>query len=135
MKQMPQEIEPTQVRINKEIVVGGKNPLVLIAGPCVIESEKLVMETAERLKKISEKLKIPLIFKSSFDKANRTSADSFRGKGLKIGLQILEKVKNQFKAPIITDIHLPEQAEQVIEVVDILQIPAFLCRQTDLLIA
>ena len=132
---MPEEFGTTQVRINKDLVVGGNAPFVLIAGPCVIESEKLVMESAEKLKEITAKLKIPLVFKSSFDKANRTSAESYRGQGLNTGLQILARVKEEFNVPVITDIHLPEQAEQVMEVVDILQIPAFLCRQTDLLVA
>lgn len=135
MRKMPESFDTTQVRIGRDLVVGGNTPFVLIAGPCVIESEKMVMETAERLKEITTKLKIPLIFKSSFDKANRTSAESFRGQGLKTGLHILAKVKEEFDVPVTTDIHLPEQAEQVMEVVDVLQIPAFLCRQTDLLVA
>ncbi|HBK67980.1 MAG TPA: 3-deoxy-8-phosphooctulonate synthase [Firmicutes bacterium] len=93
------------------------------------------METAEQLKELTDRLEIPLVFKSSFDKANRTSLGSFRGEGLETGLRILAKVKKEFNLPVITDIHLPEQAAPVAEVVDILQIPAFLCRQTDLLIA
>lgn len=132
---MLEELSTTQVRINKDLVVGGNAPFILIAGPCVIESEKLVMESAEKLKETTTKLNIPLVFKSSFDKANRTSAESFRGQGLNTGLHILAKVKEEFDVPVITDIHLPEQAEQVMDVVDILQIPAFLCRQTDLLVA
>lgn len=132
---MPQELKTSQIQVADDFIIGGNNPFVLIAGPCVIESERLVMETAEKLKEITDKLKIPLIFKASFDKANRTAIESFRGKGLTTGLGIMTKVKNQFNLPTITDIHLPEQAESVAEVVDILQIPAFLCRQTDLLVA
>ncbi len=108
---------------------------VLIAGPCVIESEQLLMQTAEKLKEICTKLDIFLIFKSSFDKANRTSASSFRGTGLEAGLELLNKVKTSFELPILTDIHESYQAAPVAEVVDVLQIPAFLCRQTDLLVA
>lgn len=107
----------------------------LLAGPCVIESESLVMQVAEEVKKISEELGVTYIFKSSFDKANRTSISSFRGPGLEEGLNILEKVKNEFELPIVTDIHESYQAKPVAEVADILQIPAFLCRQTDLLVA
>ena len=106
-----------------------------MAGPCVIESEELVMQVAEEVKKISEEVGFTYIFKSSFDKANRTSLSSFRGPGLEEGLRILEKVKREFDLPIVTDIHEPHQAAPVAEVVDILQIPAFLCRQTDLLVA
>src|SRR5690554_1628024 len=93
------------------------------------------METAEKLKQIATKLGIPLVFKSSFDKANRTALSSFRGEGMTEGLRILAKVKQELDLPVLTDIHEPEQAEPVAEVVDILQIPAFLCRQTDLLLA
>jgi len=105
-----------------------------IAGPCVIESEVLVLETAEFLKKLSERYGIEIVFKSSFDKANRTSITSFRGPGLEEGLKILSKVKEQFEMAITTDIHLPSQAEPVAQVVDVMQIPAFLCRQTDLVV-
>lgn len=119
----------------KDIKIGGNNPFVLIAGPCSIESEDLVMKTAEKIKQITSNLEIPYIFKASFDKANRTSINSYRGPGLEEGLRILEKVKKEFDLPVLTDIHLPEQAQPVSEVVDIIQIPAFLCRQTDLLIA
>ena len=111
-----------------------KNKFV-IAGPCVIENEEMVMETAGELKKICEQLNLIFIFKASFDKANRTSVDSFRGPGLEKGLAILEKVKKKFSVSILTDIHEAHQAKLTAEVVDILQIPAFLCRQTDLLIA
>lgn len=107
----------------------------LIAGPCVIESEKMVLFIAEEMKKITDELKIPYTFKASFDKANRTSIDSFRGPGIEEGIKILKKVKEIYSLPICTDIHEPWQAEKVAEVADIIQIPAFLCRQTDLLVA
>jgi len=107
----------------------------LLSGPCAIESEELVMQIAEEVKKMSEELNFTYVFKASFDKANRTSLDSFRGPGLEEGLKILEKVKKTFDLPIVTDIHESHQASAVAEVADILQIPAFLCRQTDLLVA
>ena len=107
----------------------------LIAGPCVIESEELVMAVASQMKGITEELGIPYTFKASFDKANRTSIHSFRGPGIEEGLRILKKVKDTYDLPICTDIHESWQAEQAAEVCDILQIPAFLCRQTDLLVA
>lgn len=107
----------------------------LIAGPCVIESEEMVLSIAKQMKEITEKLEIPYVFKASFDKANRTSINSFRGPGLEHGLEILQKVKDLHNLPICTDIHEAWQAEPVSKVVDIIQIPAFLCRQTDLLVA
>lgn len=112
-----------------------KKRLKLIAGPCVIESEELVFQIAKHLKEVTNELDIDFVFKASFDKANRTSIYSYRGPGLEKGLEILNKVKNELDLTITTDIHEPYQAEKVAEVVDILQIPAFLCRQTDLLIA
>lgn len=112
----------------------GQRPF-LIAGPCVIESEQLVMDTAGRVVEITKSLGIPYIFKSSFDKANRTSIKSFRGPGIKAGLAILKKVKDHFAVPVLTDVHTEEQATEAGKVVDVLQIPAFLCRQTDLLMA
>lgn len=108
---------------------------LLIAGPCVIESEEVVFETAEHLKKLSEKYKIPFVFKSSYRKANRSKSDSFSGIGDIKALKILAQVREKFSLPIITDIHNPEEAAMAAEYVDILQIPAFLCRQTDLLVA
>ena len=120
---------------NNELYEKLKKGKFLLAGPCAIESEALVMEVAEEVKKTSEALGITYIFKSSFDKANRTSLSSFRGPGLQEGLRILEKVKKEFNLPIVTDIHESHQAAPVAEVADILQIPAFLCRQTDLLVA
>ena len=107
----------------------------LIAGPCVIESEEMVLSIAEQMKGITDKLGIPYTFKASFDKANRTSISGFRGPGIEEGLRILQKVKDTYNLPICTDIHEPWQAEKAAAVCDILQIPAFLCRQTDLLVA
>ena len=107
----------------------------LIAGPCVIESEELVFEVAREMKRITDELGIPYVFKASFDKANRTSIDGFRGPGIERGLEILKKVRDLLGLRILTDIHEPWQAERAAEVCDILQIPAFLCRQTDLLVA
>lgn len=107
----------------------------LIAGPCVIENEEMIMTIAKKLKEITEELGIDLLFKASFDKANRTSISSFRGPGLEEGLKILKKVKDELGLQVVTDIHEPYQAEIAAQVVDILQIPAFLCRQTDLLVA
>jgi 2-dehydro-3-deoxyphosphooctonate aldolase (KDO 8-P synthase) len=123
------------VKLNENIIFGGDNPFVLIAGPCVIESESVIMETAAQLKEITTKLNIPFIFKASYDKANRSSIHSFRGPGMDRGLEILAKVKETFDVPVTSDIHDPSQAERAAEVLDILQIPAFLCRQTDLLVA
>ncbi len=115
--------------------VGGQAPHFLIAGPCVIESEELVLETASAIAKICQSLNIPYIFKASYDKANRTSHTSFRGLGLQEGLNILQKVKEHVGVPILTDIHDEHDIPRVAEIVDVLQIPAFLCRQTDLLVA
>ena len=110
---------------------GIKYPLFLIAGPCVIESEGMVIEVAGQLKEMNDKLGIPYIFKSSFDKANRSSNKTFRGFGISEGLRILQEVKQQVKVPVLTDIHTEDQVEEVASVVDVLQTPAFLCRQTD----
>jgi len=106
-------------------------PMALIAGPCVIEGEDFTLRVAERIAAIAREMDVPLVFKSSFDKANRTSRDSFRGPGLDEGLGILARVKREVGVPVITDVHTPEQAAPVAEVVDVLQTPAFLCRQTD----
>ncbi len=111
--------------------VGLEQPLFLIAGPCVIESEGLALDTAGQLKAITEKLGIPFIYKSSFDKANRSSHKSFRGLGVEQGLQILEKVKTEIKVPVLTDVHEDTPLAEVASVVDVLQTPAFLCRQTN----
>jgi len=117
------------------IEIGKGNALVLIAGPCVIESEKIVLNTCEKIKEITAKVKIPFIFKSSYSKANRLNIASYSGPGMGKGLKILEKVKREFDVPILTDIHNREEAEPVSEVADVIQIPAFLCRQTDLVLA
>lgn len=114
---------------------GSGQPLLLIAGPCVIETEELTLSIALQLKKITAKLPVQLVFKASFDKANRTSAAAFRGHGLEAGLQVLTRVKSETGLPVTTDIHESSHAEPVAEVCDVLQIPAFLCRQTDLLVA
>lgn len=124
-----------KVKIGDRIEIGGANRFTLIAGPCVIESEELVMETAGKIKEICDRLGIDFIFKSSFDKANRSSIHSFRGPGIEDGLRILKKVKDTYGVPVITDVHEAWQCREVAEVADILQIPAFLCRQTDLLLA
>jgi len=115
--------------------VGVKTPFTLLSGPCVIESREHALETAEFLCTLAKKLGIQLVYKSSFDKANRSSISSFRGPGLEEGLSILQEVKNTFNVPVVSDIHLPEHAAPAAEVLDILQIPAFLSRQTDLLVA
>ncbi|MFQ5468945.1 MAG: 3-deoxy-8-phosphooctulonate synthase [Gammaproteobacteria bacterium] len=111
--------------------VGLEQPLFLIAGPCVIESEQLAIDTAGKLKDITSDLSIPFIYKSSFDKANRTSADSFRGPGIEKGLGILEKVRSQIGVPVLTDVHEDTPLDEVASIVDVLQTPAFLCRQTN----
>lgn len=126
---MTREIKVGKVRI------GAKNPLVLVAGPCVIESEAFTLVMAKKLKSVTEAVGMPLIFKSSYDKANRLSADSFRGPGLKKGLDILAKVKQKLKLPILSDVHSREEIIEAAKVLDIIQIPAFLCRQTDLVVA
>ncbi len=111
--------------------VGLQSPFFLIAGPCVIESEALAMETAGQLKEIADSLSIPFIYKSSFDKANRSSAASFRGPGIEEGLRILQKVKDEIGVPVLTDVHEDTPLDEVAAVVDVLQTPAFLCRQTN----
>ncbi len=114
---------------------GSQQPLMIIAGPCVIESRELTLSIAEKCQQITSKLGLPYIFKASFDKANRTSSSAFRGVGIDEGLRILEEVNQQLGLATTTDVHLPEQAASVAEVCDLLQIPAFLARQTDLLVA
>jgi 2-dehydro-3-deoxyphosphooctonate aldolase (KDO 8-P synthase) len=115
--------------------VGSDTPLFLIAGPCVIESEELVMSTAERLKRITSQLAMPLVFKASFDKANRSSLASFRGMGLERGLRILDRVRTELEVPVLTDVHEDTPLDEVAAVVDVLQTPALLCRQTDFIAA
>lgn len=119
----------------KNITITDTSPFALIAGPCVIETEKIAFQTAEEIKKITDELKIPYIYKSSYTKANRQSINSYTGPGLEKGLKILEWVKKEFDVPILTDIHSAQEAEPVSKVADVLQIPAFLCRQTDLVVA
>lgn len=117
-----------------EIEIGGRD-LFLIAGPCVIESEEHCLRMAEQIKRVAESLAVPFIFKASYDKANRSSLRSFRGPGLHRGVRILERVKRELDVPILTDVHETQQVPVAAEVVDVVQIPAFLCRQTDLLLA
>jgi 2-dehydro-3-deoxyphosphooctonate aldolase (KDO 8-P synthase) len=118
-----------------EICAGSGQPLLVIAGPCVLEGPDLAVRVAETLGRACEDLGLPYVFKASFDKANRTSVDSPRGPGLEDGLAQLAEIRSRFGVPVTTDVHTPEQAPAVAEVVDLLQIPAFLCRQTDLLVA
>ncbi len=117
------------------ITIGGGRGFALIAGPCVIENKQTVMRTARAIRDICARLKVPFIFKASYDKANRTSLKSFRGPGIAKGLEVLGAVKNELGVPILTDVHSPEEARRAARVADVLQIPAFLCRQTDLLVA
>lgn len=121
-------------RINNQIEIGGDR-LVLFSGPCAAESAELCMQIAKEVKALCDELDIDYVFKASFDKANRTSVKSYRGKGMEEGLSILAAVKDEVGVPVVTDIHESYQAERVAEVADVLQIPAFLCRQTDLLVA
>lgn len=118
----------------KDFTIGSGEPFFIL-GPCIIESEELVLKTAGHLSDLASSLKIPFVFKSSYDKANRTSVASFRGPGMKEGLRILRKVRDEFGLPVLTDIHSEAEAAEAAEVADILQIPAFLCRQTDLIVA
>ena len=118
----------------RDFEIGGDR-LTILAGPCAIESRSVLDETAAGLKEITDELGINFVFKSSFDKANRSSLNSFRGPGMEKGLVMLKEVKDKYDVPIVTDIHMPEQASKVAQVADIVQIPAFLCRQTDLLVA
>lgn len=124
-----------EVVLNEEVKFGNQRPFVLLAGPCAIESEERSLKVAERVKEITDRLGIPYVFKSSYDKANRSSIDSYRGPGLEEGLKILEKVKREFDLPVLSDVHTTEEAEYAADVLDIMQIPAFLSRQTDLVTA
>ena len=119
----------------KNVKLGSNHPFVLIAGPCVIESERITLTTAEQIKKITSKLDIPFIFKSSYKKANRTSIKSFKGLDENISIKILEQVRTNFNLPILTDVHSIEERSKLSDATDVLQIPAFLCRQTELLLA
>lgn len=118
-----------------KIKISNTLPLVFIGGPCVIEGEKVFLDTAKQICNLMKKVKAPFIFKASFDKANRSSVSAYRGVGLERGLALLAEVKQKYQVPILTDIHEPYQAKEAAEVADILQIPAFLCRQTDLVLA
>lgn len=118
-----------------EVPIGGRHPIALIAGPCVIESEEIASRICGAIARCCADIGLPFIFKASFDKANRSSLASYRGPGLEDGLEILSRIRSEHGVPVTTDIHLPEHAAPAAEVVDLLQIPAFLCRQTDLLVA
>ncbi|MBI3247197.1 MAG: 3-deoxy-8-phosphooctulonate synthase [Deltaproteobacteria bacterium] len=131
---MWREVSPEAIAIGA-VRCGGGLPLVLIAGPCVIESRDSALRHAEALRQLTERLRVPFIYKSSYDKANRTSGTSFRGLGMHEGLAILAEVRREVGVPVLTDVHAPEEAALAAEAVDVLQIPAFLCRQTDLLLA
>ena len=122
-------------KVGNAVMVGSGKPLTLIAGPCVIENRDLVFEVAEAVNAVCKKLGVQYIFKASFDKANRTSASTFRGPGVTAGLAVLQEVKDKLGLPVLTDIHESSHVAEVAEVADVLQIPAFLCRQTDLLMA
>jgi len=128
------DIQVKEIKIGN-VAIGGSNPLLLIAGPCVIENEEATLRVAEKLIGITSKVGMQLVFKASYDKANRTSVTSFRGPGMKEGLRILAKVKETFGLPLLSDIHGIDQIAEAASVLDILQIPAFLCRQTDLVVA
>lgn len=128
-------IEPKAVKISKGVTAGGKNPLFLIAGPCVIESEEHTFAMAARLKSVCARLSLPFVFKASFDKANRSSLKSYRGPGLRRGLAILSRVREDLGVPVLSDVHETSQVDKAAEVLDVIQIPAFLCRQTDLIVA
>ena len=128
-------LPPVQEVFAGTVTLGGGRPFGLIAGPCVIEGEAITLRIARRLKEITDAAGIPLIFKCSYDKANRTSIDSFRGPGLEGGLSVLEAVKKETGLPVLSDVHRVSEVDRAAEVLDVLQIPAFLCRQTDLIVA
>ncbi|GAA0298079.1 3-deoxy-8-phosphooctulonate synthase [Psychrosphaera haliotis] len=132
---MTSAINTQIIKIGKDIELANDKPFVLFGGMNVLESRDLALKIAETYKEVTTKLGIPYVFKASFDKANRSSVNSYRGPGLEEGLKIFEEIKTQFDLPIITDVHAPEQAQPVAEVVDIIQLPAFLARQTDLVVA
>ncbi|MCJ7579427.1 MAG: 3-deoxy-8-phosphooctulonate synthase [Candidatus Aminicenantes bacterium] len=129
---------PTDVKdicINERIRIGGTNPLFLIGGPCVLENRDHALSMARKINAICRDLNIPFIFKASYDKANRSSLKSFRGPGLKEGLQILSEIKQELSIPVLSDVHETSQIQRAADILDIIQIPAFLCRQTDLIVA
>jgi len=131
---MAESMKVRKVEVDKGVAFGGGR-LVFIAGPCVIESRAMALDLARRLSRLAARLKVPYIFKASFDKANRTSVDSFRGPGLEKGLDILAEIRERFNVPVLTDVHEPWQCARAAQVCDVLQIPAFLARQTDLVTA
>ena len=128
------KVKKTKLVTVGKVKIGGGKPIVLIAGPCVIESQSHVLNTAEKIKRAASDADIPFIFKASYDKANRSSIDSFRGPGLIKGLQSLETIKQQLNVPVLSDVHTEEEIEPDSQVLDVLQIPAFLCRQTNMII-
>jgi 2-dehydro-3-deoxyphosphooctonate aldolase (KDO 8-P synthase) len=123
-----------EIEISPSVRVGGKNPLFLIGGPCVIESEEHTLHMAKEIQNVCESLGIPFIFKASYDKANRSSIESYRGPGLEHGLAILSRVRKELGIPVLSDVHETGQLQRAADVLDVIQIPAFLCRQTDLLV-
>jgi 2-dehydro-3-deoxyphosphooctonate aldolase (KDO 8-P synthase) len=123
-----------EIKINPRVRIGGTNPLFLIGGPCVIESEDHALDLATRIKSVCEDLTVPFIFKASYDKANRSSIKSFRGPGLDKGLEILQRIKDELQIPVLSDVHETIQVSRAAEVLDVIQIPAFLSRQTDLIL-
>ena len=123
-----------EIEVTPHVRIGGTNPLFLIGGPCVIESEEHALDLAKRIKSVCEELKIPFIFKASYDKANRSSINSYRGPGLEKGLKILQRIKEELRVPVLSDVHETTQVERAAEVLDVIQIPAFLSRQTDLIL-
>ena len=128
------KVKKTKLVTVGKVKIGGGKPIVLIAGPCVIESQSHVLNTAEKIKRAASDADIPFIFKASYDKANRSSIDSFRGPGLIKGLQSLETIKQQLNVPVLSDVHTEEEIAPASQVLDVLQIPAFLCRQTNMII-
>lgn len=125
---------PKEIRVGERLTIGGAAPLFVIAGPCVIESEKHALLLAREAKSVCARLGLPFIFKASYDKANRSSLKSYRGPGLEKGLAILQRIKQETGVAVLSDVHEPAQVEKAAEVLDIIQIPAFLCRQTDLIV-
>jgi 2-dehydro-3-deoxyphosphooctonate aldolase (KDO 8-P synthase) len=123
------------ISINQQLSIGGHSPFVLIAGPCVIEDDQTTYDIAASLKRLTDRLDIPFIFKASYDKANRTSIDSYRGPGLEKGLAVLSAIKKELGVPILSDVHQVSEMELAGQILDVIQIPAFLCRQTDLLVS
>lgn len=124
-----------EIKINEKIAIGGTNPITFIGGPCVLENEELSLSIAKSIDHICKNLGLNYIFKASYDKANRSSIHSYRGPGMEEGIKIFRRIKKELNIPVLTDVHEPWQCDSIAEVVDVIQIPAFLCRQTDLIIA